>query len=75
MWAADMTQHRIVVRVAPDGAIHAETKGVTGEQCLDYVEVLEDLLDAQAFQSSFTDEYRQVSTVSEREVARELRQE
>lgn len=69
-----MNQQRIVVRIAPDGAIHAETEGIKGEACLDYIEALEDLLDAQTINSDFTDEYTETSTTIEHEVARDLHQ-
>ena len=31
---------QIIVRIGPDGAIHAETKGMTGAKCLDSVALL-----------------------------------
>lgn len=73
MWGDDMGERRIVVRIAPDGAIHAETLGIKGEACLDYIEVLEDLLDAEAVQSEFTAEYTE-STFVDQEVNRDVRQ-
>ena len=69
-----MGQQRIVVRIAPDGAIHAETQGIKGEACLDYIEALEDLLDAETVHSGFTPEYNETSTAIERKVTRDLHQ-
>ena len=69
-----MTQRRILVRIAPDGAIHAETQGIKGEACLDYIEALEDLLDAETINSDFTHEYTETSTAIEHEVSRDLHQ-
>ena len=40
-------REQIIVRVAPDGTISAETTGIKGAKCLDYINLLEDLLDAQ----------------------------
>ncbi len=65
---------RIVVRIAPDGAIHAETQGMKGDACLDFVDALEDLLEAETVNSSFTHEYAETSTTVEHEVPRELHQ-
>lgn len=70
-----MAQHaRIVVRVAPDGAIHAETLGIKGPTCLDYIEVLEDLLDAESVHSEFTSEYDEAGATTDPEVTRDLHQ-
>lgn len=69
-----MGQQRIVVRIAPDGAIHAETQGIKGEACLDYIEALEDLLDSETINSAFTPEYNETSTTIEHEVTRDLHQ-
>jgi hypothetical protein len=56
-----MTQRQIVVTVGPDGTVRAETRGILGERCLDYVAVLEDLIDGHATQSSYTADWnRQV---------------
>ncbi|WP_432976416.1 DUF2997 domain-containing protein [Dactylosporangium sp. CA-233914] len=52
---------RIVVTVAEDGTVSAETLGVTGSKCLDYVAVLEDLLAAQTVHSEYTADYTAAS--------------
>lgn len=71
-----MTEPRehIVVRVAPDGTIAAETKGIKGSRCLDYINVLEGLLDAQTTNSAFTPEYHQSATSSHYEESNDLQQ-
>jgi hypothetical protein len=67
---------QVVVRIASDGAIHAETKGLKGAKCLDAIRLLEDLLEAQTVTSSFTSEYEEVpaGTHGAIEVDDELRQ-
>lgn len=64
-----MTQRRrIVVTVAADGTVSAETRGILGAECLDYIAVLEDLLDAQVVQSAYTADHDRITTsVSERQ--------
>jgi hypothetical protein len=52
-----MTPQRIIVTVSSDGQINAETEGLLGEACLDYIAVLEDLLAARTVESSFTADY------------------
>jgi hypothetical protein len=67
-------QQRIVVRVSADGAVLAETQGIVGNRCLDYIDLLEDLLDASTQQSAFSADYdRQAHDVAH-EVSDELRQ-
>lgn len=63
---------QIIVRVGADGAIHAETKGITGPKCLNSIELLEQLLDAQVTSSAFTDEYNQNTTATTNENDDEL---
>jgi hypothetical protein len=55
-------ERRIVVTVAPDGTVTAETRGVVGEECLDYVAVLEDLLDARVVESAYTADFHRTTT-------------
>ncbi|GAA4251236.1 DUF2997 domain-containing protein [Dactylosporangium darangshiense] len=62
---------RIVVTVAADGTVNAETLGITGSKCLDYVALLEDLLAAQTVHSQYTADYAAV----ENRVAGRNRQE
>lgn len=53
--------HRVTVTVGRDGSISAETHGVTGSKCLDYIPLLEDLLGAETVTSEFTEDYRRTS--------------
>ena len=62
------------VTVGPDGVVTAETRNVTGAACLDYVAVLEDLLQAPAVDSSYTADYTRTATAEELDVRDELRQ-
>jgi hypothetical protein len=64
---------RIVVTVDPDGTVRAQTQGVLGERCLDYVAVLEDLIDGHTTESAYTDDYqRSEGTVAERQEDRDI---
>lgn len=56
---------QIVLTVAADGTVRAETKGVLGPSCLDQIAVLEDLLDATTVTSEFTADYQRTA-VSDR---------
>ncbi len=55
---------QIVLTVAADGTVRAETKGVVGPSCLDQIAVLEDLLEATTVTSEFTPDYHR-TTVSD----------
>ena len=50
---------QLQIRIYPDGKIDAKTIGIKGERCIDYMKMLEQLLDAQIVESAFTDEYHQ----------------
>lgn len=52
-----MAQKQLVVQVRRDGSVFAETIGMQGPECLDYIAVLEDLLEADTVESSFTEDY------------------
>ncbi|MER6792980.1 DUF2997 domain-containing protein [Amycolatopsis mediterranei] len=55
----------MTVTIGKDGSISAETHGVTGSKCLDYIPLLEDLLDAETVTSEFTEDYRRTSASAE----------
>ncbi|MFT4009184.1 MAG: DUF2997 domain-containing protein [Nocardioidaceae bacterium] len=70
-----MSNEQIIVRVTSDGQVHAETKGIKGPNCLDSIQLLEDLLDAEAITSAFTHEYNETTSISSTEVDDELHQQ
>ena len=51
------THKQIVLTVAADGSVRAETRGIVGPSCLDQIALLEDLLDAHTETSEFTQDY------------------
>ncbi|SDS73379.1 DUF2997 domain-containing protein [Actinoplanes derwentensis] len=64
---------RIVVTVNPDGTVSAETLDILGDHCLDYIAVLEDLIDGKVQNSAFTSDYtRQTSFVQDQQVNRDV---
>ena len=50
---------KIRFEISPNGEIRAKTLGMHGVECMDYVELIEQLLDAKAVDSQFTEEYAQ----------------
>ena len=63
---------KIKLRIYTDGKIEAETNGIKGKACLDYISILESLTGAATVDSDFTAEYRQqenlLANVQETEV-------
>ncbi|MGC5031764.1 DUF2997 domain-containing protein [Micromonospora sp. DT229] len=58
---------RIVITVSSSGEVSAETHDILGDQCLDYVAVLEDLLAARAVHSAFTADHARTPAVLRQE--------
>ena len=58
---------QLQLRILSDGTIVAETVGIKGSQCTDYLELIEKLLQAKTVISSFTEEYYQTETTSSTE--------
>lgn len=58
-----MTGARITLTVTADGRIAAQTHDTVGEQCLPYVQVLEDLLDAVTTDSEYTPDWWRTAAV------------
>jgi hypothetical protein len=48
---------QITLRIFPSGEVQAETHGIRGKKCMDYIAILEQLLDAEAIDSERTAEY------------------
>lgn len=70
-----MAKETIEVRIASDGTITAETHNMSGAKCLDYISVLEDLLDSVTQSSGFTADYYAQQNSVETGVSNELRQQ
>ena len=56
---------KIVIKIRPDGMIEAETLGIKGKKCKEYMEILEKFLDSKIIDSEYTKEYyeEEISTV------------
>lgn len=52
---------QLVVRLRADGTVDAETIGMHGAECLDHIEALEALLEAETVSSRFTEDYTTAS--------------
>lgn len=50
---------QIKIRIFPDGRVQAETNGIKGKACTDYIKILERLLESRTVESEYTEEYNQ----------------
>lgn len=50
---------QIQIRIFKDGRIKADMQGFRGSECLEYIEILEEMLQAKTAESRYTDEYFQ----------------
>ena len=57
-----MANEKIVVKIQPNGEILVETLGIKGEACLDVIDLMEQLLQAETVDSSYTKEYFEQQT-------------
>ncbi|GED98022.1 DUF2997 domain-containing protein [Gordonia crocea] len=57
-------KRRLRIQIAPDGTVTAKTLGFFGADCLDAIPVLEQILEATAVSSEFTDEYHAATTTA-----------
>ena len=48
---------RIQIQIFPDGRVQAETLGIRGKKCTEYIGLLEELLEAEAVESEYKPEY------------------
>ena len=70
-----MTGRRIIVTLSRDGTVRAETSGINGKACLEAIPLLEDLLDAEAIESSLTADYYTVEEPTQAQNRARLREE
>ncbi|GIF39622.1 DUF2997 domain-containing protein [Actinoplanes xinjiangensis] len=64
---------RIEVTVHPDGTVTAETLDIVGDRCLDWIAVLEDLVDGRVEDSAYTTDYtREQQTAWQQQVNRDV---
>ncbi|MGD8191875.1 DUF2997 domain-containing protein [Brevibacillus ginsengisoli] len=62
---------KIQIRIFPDGRIQAETKGIKGEKCTDLIPILEKLLNAEAVEAEYTEEFYETEQVNTKETQNE----
>ena len=55
---------KIKIEILPDGSISAKTDGIKGKECLDYIKILEAMLEAKTVDSDFLKEYYEIEELN-----------
>ncbi len=53
---------KLKIKLLPNGEIQMETIGVKGKECLEYVKLLQQLVNAKITKTELTDEYYETET-------------
>jgi hypothetical protein len=63
---------QIKIRIFPDGHIQAEIEGIKGKKCTDYINIIEEILQAEVIDSDYTPEYYDSEVVSDIKERKEI---
>ncbi len=63
---------QVELKIMTDGRVQAETHGIKGKACLDYISIIEQLTGARTVDSVFTQEYRETNVFLEPECETEV---
>lgn len=50
---------KLIIKIKKDGSIEAQTKGIKGKKCEDYIGIVEELTDSKAINIEYTKEYQE----------------
>lgn len=50
---------KLIITIKKDGTIDAQTKGIKGKKCEDYIKIIEELTNSKAVNIEYTPEYNQ----------------
>ena len=48
---------KLIIKIRKDGVVEAETKGIKGQKCEDYLKIIEELTDSKVVKKEYTPEY------------------
>ena len=63
---------QIEIKIKTDGKIEAETFGVNGKRCMDYLKIIEQLLNAKVYDSNYTSDYFEENNDVEYNISRDI---
>lgn len=64
----------VKIEIFSDGTIQAETKGIKGKKCMDYMRILEEILEAETVDSNHTPEYFEKENIQKRNIEKQKNQ-
>ncbi|EKF84965.1 DUF2997 domain-containing protein [Methanobacterium formicicum] len=64
----------VKIEIFSDGTIQAETKGIKGKKCMDYMKILEEILEAETVDSDHTPEYFEKENIQNRNIEKQKNQ-
>lgn len=64
----------VKIEIFSDGTIQAETKGIKGKKCMDYMKILEEILEAETVDSDHTPEYFEKENIQNRNFEKQKNQ-
>lgn len=50
---------KLIIKIRKDGTIEAQTKGIKGKKCEDYIKLIEELTESKVIEKEFTSEYHE----------------
>ena len=62
----------IKLEIFSDGTIQAETQGIKGKKCTDYIKILEEILEAKTTDSDYTPEYSEKENVRDKNIQKQI---
>lgn len=63
---------KLIIKICKDGTIEAETKGIKGKKCEDYIGIIEELTNSKMVEKEYTQEYYEEEvTLQNQETLRE----
>ena len=62
----------IKIEIFSDGTIQAETYGIKGKKCTDYIKILEEILESKTTDSDYTPEYNEKENVRNRNIQKQM---
>ncbi|MEL7671504.1 DUF2997 domain-containing protein [Methanobacterium sp.] len=62
----------IKIEIFSDGTIQAETQGIKGKKCTDYIKILEEILESKITDSDYTPEYNEKENVRNRNIQKQM---
>ncbi|MBO1515415.1 DUF2997 domain-containing protein [Metabacillus bambusae] len=68
-------EKRVRIEIGIDGKIKAETLGIKGKKCLEFIQILEQMLDAETIDSEYTSEYLETNVNISETVIQKLKEE